>query len=195
MSLTYINLYHSYLDAFEMLSDAEVGRLVRGALIYSTQHIEPDFKGNERFVWGLIRGQINRDQEAYDKRCRKNKENVLQRYTNEYDGIRSYTNATKEKEKEKEKDISPPNISPPRGKFVPPTVEDVRLYCQERKNQVNPDQFVDFYASKGWKVGNQSMKDWKAAVRTWEKRDVSEPKGPSLVDIAIRKRKGGTSHE
>lgn len=56
-------------------------------------------------------------------------------------------------------------------RFAPPTVEEVRTYCQERHNKVDPERFVDFYASKGWRVGNQPMKDWKAAVRTWEKRE------------------------
>mgnify|MGYP006923207367 CR=1 FL=1 len=52
-----------------------------------------------------------------------------------------------------------------------PSVDEVRAYCQERHNNVDPETFVDFYSSKGWKVGNQPMKDWKACVRTWEKRD------------------------
>ena len=54
--------------------------------------------------------------------------------------------------------------------FAPPSVQDVREYCQERKNNIDPEVFVDFYASKGWKVGKNPMKDWKACVRTWEKR-------------------------
>lgn len=56
-------------------------------------------------------------------------------------------------------------------KFTPPTVEEVKSYCQERGNSVDPEAFCDFYTSKGWKVGKNPMKDWKAAVRTWEKRD------------------------
>ena len=56
-------------------------------------------------------------------------------------------------------------------KFTPPTVDEVRSYCQERKNGIDPEAFIDFYQSKGWKVGKNTMKDWKAAVRTWEKRD------------------------
>ena len=53
--------------------------------------------------------------------------------------------------------------------FVPPTVEEVKAYCDERNNKVDPDRFVDFYSSKGWMIGKNKMKDWKAAVRTWEK--------------------------
>lgn len=56
-------------------------------------------------------------------------------------------------------------------RFVKPTLNDVQAYCQERQNNVDPESFIDFYESKGWKVGNQPMKDWKAAVRTWERRD------------------------
>ena len=56
-------------------------------------------------------------------------------------------------------------------RFTPPTVGEVAGYCMERGNGVDAEQFVDFYSSKGWKVGSQPMKDWKAAVRTWEKRD------------------------
>ena len=52
-----------------------------------------------------------------------------------------------------------------------PTVEEVSAYCKERGNNVNAQHFVDFYQSKGWKVGTQPMKDWKACVRTWEQRE------------------------
>lgn len=53
--------------------------------------------------------------------------------------------------------------------FTPPTVEEVRSYCSERKNSVDAEAFVDFYQGKGWMVGKNKMKDWKAAVRTWER--------------------------
>ena len=61
-------------------------------------------------------------------------------------------------------------------RFTPPTVEDVKSYCLSRNNNINAEQFVDFYTAKGWKVGNTPMKDWKAAVRTWEQRDFSNRK-------------------
>ena len=58
-----------------------------------------------------------------------------------------------------------------RKRFSPPSAAEVREYCRERENAVDAESFVDFYAAKGWKVGNSPMKDWKAAVRTWEKRE------------------------
>ena len=56
-----------------------------------------------------------------------------------------------------------------RKRFTPPTIDEVTAYCQERGNNVDPERFVDFYTSKGWMVGRNKMKDWKAAVRTWER--------------------------
>ena len=53
--------------------------------------------------------------------------------------------------------------------FTPPTVEEVKQYCYERHNSVDPQVFVDFYESKGWMVGKNKMKDWKACIRTWER--------------------------
>ena len=53
-------------------------------------------------------------------------------------------------------------------RFVPPTPEEVQNYCNERGNGISGTEFCDFYTSKGWKVGREPMKDWKAAVRTWE---------------------------
>lgn len=54
------------------------------------------------------------------------------------------------------------------GRFTPPSVEQVMEYCNHRQNGINAQNFIDFYQSKGWKVGNSKMKDWKASVRTWE---------------------------
>ena len=72
-----------------------------------------------------------------------------------------------------------------RGRFTPPSVEEVRSYCQERNNKINAEDFCDFYASKGWMVGKNKMKDWKACVRTWERsRKNTEPKSRSNVYVA-----------
>ena len=64
-----------------------------------------------------------------------------------------------------------------RQRFTPPTVAEVADYCKERGNGIDAQQFVDYYTSKGWKVGNASMKDWEAAVRTWEQREHTNAHG------------------
>ena len=64
---------------------------------------------------------------------------------------------------------------PPRKKFVHPSVDDVRKYCDERKNEVDPQRFVDYYETNGWVQGHgKPIKDWKAAVRTWEHNSSGE---------------------
>lgn len=76
---------------------------------------------------------------------------------------------------DKEKDIcginptNPPTKPKKSSKFIPPTLEEVQAYCKERNNSVDAERFVDFYTSKNWMVGKNKMKDWKAAVRNWEK--------------------------
>ncbi len=56
-------------------------------------------------------------------------------------------------------------------RFKPPTIDEVSMYCIERGNSINAEAFVDFYESKGWMVGKNKMKAWKAALRTWETRE------------------------
>ena len=80
---------------------------------------------------------------------------------------------------DKDKDIVKDKVKVKR--FVKPTIEEVSDYCDERNNDVDAEKFYDYYSSNGWKVGKNSMKDWKASVRTWEKntnqtQKVSQPK-------------------
>ena len=77
-----------------------------------------------------------------------------------------------------------------RKRFTIPTPEEVQAYCDERKNGILGQQFCDFYSSKGWKIGKEPMKDWKAAVRTWEMRrkDQSPPITQPQPQISTPKR-------
>ena len=62
-----------------------------------------------------------------------------------------------------------------RSKFQKPTLSEVSDYCRERGNRIDPAEFIDHYESNGWMVGKNHMKDWRAAVRTWEKREKEVP--------------------
>lgn len=66
------------------------------------------------------------------------------------------------------------------NRFIPPTLEEVQAYCFGR--YVDPQQFIDFYESKGWMVGSNKMKDWKAAVRTWDQRSKRDRLNGKIVD-------------
>lgn len=89
----------------------------------------------------------------------------------------------KDKIKEKEKEKANGNVKEnakafcadkPR-RFTKPTVAEIGAYCRERGNGVDPQRFFDFYEAKGWRIGNQPMQDWQAAVRTWEGREQAKP--------------------
>ena len=54
-------------------------------------------------------------------------------------------------------------------RFIPPTAEEVRAYCEARGGKVDPQKFLDHYTSNGWRVGRNPMRDWKAAARNWER--------------------------
>lgn len=206
MAREYVCLYHSYLKSVEPLNDAERGRLFTACLTYSMTGAEPDLRGNERFVWPTIREQIDRDTKKYSDFCKKQQENIRKRWdTTVYDGtsgIPDDTKHTKEKEKEKENILSSPNVEdsivrkPARKRFTPPTLAEVTAYCRERQNAVDPQRFIDYYTARGWKLNKTSMKDWKAAVRTWEgkQRDSATAQRSSLDETraVLRRIAGGT---
>ena len=78
-------------------------------------------------------------------------------------------------------------------RFIPPTVDEVRVYIQENGYNVSAENFVDFYESKGWLVGKNKMKDWKAAVRTWERRNNGTNVGASNSECSgLRGANGGS---
>ena len=62
-------------------------------------------------------------------------------------------------------------------RFKKPTVDEITDYCNERNNNVDPQKFYDYYESNGWKIGKVAMKNWQAAVRTWEKNSYTKTSG------------------
>ena len=69
--------------------------------------------------------------------------------------------------------------------FKKPMIHQIEFYCKERKNNIDPEAFWDFYESKDWFVGKSKMKCWKSAVRNWERGDKKKPKTMSKLDAQI----------
>lgn len=82
----------------------------------------------------------------------------------------------------------PPIVPQPAKRFTPPTLDEVTAYCESRHNDVNPQRFIAYYESNGWKVGRNPMKDWRAAVRTWEAKEV---KRTNTIDYGHTNNSGG----
>lgn len=74
------------------------------------------------------------------------------------------------------KEINNNKLLFPKKKFKKPTLDEVQQYCLERNNNISAEKFIDYYESNGWKVGRNSMKDWKAAIRNWEKNQQEKQK-------------------
>lgn len=183
--------YNSWLKALEPYGDAERGRIWTTLLEYSNGlAIDGRSSGNERFILPMLLDQIDRDAEKRDEFVRKQKEKANKRWNkdNPEDATASHgingkaKNASVCQDKNKNKDTIPPTpLAGGEGvssRFVPPTPQEVTAYCQQRQNGIDGNEFCDFYASKGWMIGKSKMKDWRAAVRTWEKSRQKQSAAP-----------------
>lgn len=193
--MKYLKVYTDFAEAMEALSDAERGRLFMSMLQYASTGEAGTLSGAERFVWPIAKQNIDRAQAELEKRAENGRKGgrpkkateseEKQKKANESKRKQTKDNKDKDKDTDKENniiplspngDIPPKGGRPPEKRFVKPTVDEVRAYCAERGNRVDAQAFVDFYEAKGWKVGSSPMKDWKAAVRTWEQRDTAQRK-------------------
>lgn len=86
--------------------------------------------------------------------------------------LRNIYDPIKEKFKENNKEEYIKEIY--KEKFKKPTLDEVKNYCIERNNKIDPQSFIDYYDSVGWKIGKNHMKNWKAAIRTWERNNNSK---------------------
>lgn len=170
MAMSGFICHDDYLQKTAKLTDEEVGRLFRALMHYHATGVVDEVDGRESIAFDFIREDIDRTEAAYKAKCEKNRNNRLSALANVRQQPSTFVNDCAQKEKEKEKEKEKDKEIKPLKRFTPPTVEDVRAYCKERENSVDPQRFVDFYTAKGWRVGNQPMKDWKACVRTWEQR-------------------------
>lgn len=158
--------------AFMALSDAEAGRLAKALWHFTMTGEEVELTGNEKAIYAMclmtLRMDSDEDAALSAKRAAAGSNGGKQKVAN----VAIANNKNKNKEKEKEEDIVKEThlkVCKEKLRFSPPTVAEVKAYCDERRNNVDPIRFIDFYQAKGWMVGRNHMKDWKAAVRTWER--------------------------
>lgn len=128
-------------------------------------------------VQRMIGSAVDNDNANRQRRFReRKKEEITESVTKCNAGVtQTVTKDNESKSIELEKELELEKESKPKKtRFIPPTIDEVRAYCAERQNGVDPERFVDFYASKNWMVGKNKMVDWKACVRTWEQRNKSQ---------------------
>lgn len=171
-------MYDDWRELFLSLPTDKAGELIQAVFTYREDATAKPTDPAINAIFQMIKARLDADAELYAAKCAKNKAiaNERQRTLTNVNGrIPNVTDNDNDNDiKDKKENIKRKSI------FVRPSVEEVRAYCNERNNSVDPQTFVDFYAAKGWKVGSASMKDWKACVRTWEKREQPKPKKQSF---------------
>ena len=176
-------MYKSWAPLIEAMDDQEAGMLFKAIFDYQLTGEEPP-RGCSFFpMFNLFKATFEKDLASYMETCETNKRIAAERErkkTKHNEPLRSVTNRNEPLRSATDNDNDIDNDSNKRdiGKraraFQPPDVNEVRSYCQERNNNVDPEKFVDYYSSVGWLVGGKSkMKDWRAAVRNWEKRETA----------------------
>ena len=135
-------------------------------------------KSNNEYILTEVPYLIGGESESAERVRRFRGKKALQCNGEVTEGNALVTNCNTEieKEKEKEKELEKSKRESKSKRFTPPTLEEVQAYCAERNNNIDPQHFIDYYTSNGWLVGKNKMKDWKAAVRTWERNGFSSNK-------------------
>ena len=170
--------YRSYFDVFnELEKDSDKVAFLDAIFKKHFFNIEPELKTQisklaYKSVQHSINSQVTGFISKYGDIQQDNETNIQGVAQGVAQGV-SHKDKDKGKDKGKEKE----NIQ-----FVKPSAKQISDYCLERKNNVDPDKFFNFYESKGWMVGKNKMKDWKACVRTWEKTNEKPTKPKKITE-------------
>ena len=166
--------YRSFFQSTKRLSKEEKAELFEAICYYALDGESIEMSAVPEAIFSVIKPNLDANRRKWENGCKEKKKT-------------SKTEAEDEQEISKDEANDKQTISKPQGnvnvnvnaneeckskseskRFSPPTLQEVSYYCQERKNSVNPEKWISHYQSNGWKVGKNQMKDWKAAVRTWE---------------------------
>lgn len=195
-----VMIYFKTGEAIKGLDYETKGRLLDCILEYGQFGKVPELSGVLAVAWPFIKQRIDDDSERYreiqDKRAKAGSRGGQAKASNAKQTVANIASATEVIAKDSTENQNYPNTHPnthpdtypesytencivgaesrlttTRQRFKPPSVEDVRVYAIEKGLTINPEAFVDYYTANGWKVGKNPMRDWKAAVRTWTRKD------------------------
>ena len=190
--MKYVKVFYDWLEMCEALDDAEFGSMIRALLTYAESGECGEVVGNARILLPIFKVFVNRETDSYDKKISAARKGGLsKKKQNEAEVSKEclYKEKEKEQDKDKEQDKEQDNekekdeTGARAREGLSPSKEEIVKYCEKRGNGVDADAFYDYYDANGWMVGKNPMRDWKAAVRNWERhRDIpkSARKGKSF---------------
>ena len=196
-------MYESWGAAIEKMSNEQAGELIKA--IYAYQK-DPDAVPEDpalAFVFELIKQQLDTDGQRYKEACaarseagkkggrpKTNASDKKQMVSEESKKSKCFSEKAKKADNEYDNDLKENTIDGVKEKrFAPPTLENVSEYCREMDyTNVDAARFIDFYTSNGWRVGKNRMKDWKAAVRNWDRREKNPQRQDGAAEVAKKNR-------
>lgn len=197
-------LYHNYKERFKGLTYEQKGKLFDMIFDYEMTHEVPEVDDPiVKICFDVVKVDLDENRAKYEeetkrrkeagrkggnakqcqavlssaKQCQANQADNVYEHVHDNDNVHENVNenVTQIMSVKKEK----------RKRFTPPTQEDIENYAGEKGIVIDAEKFMDYYASNGWKVGKNPMKDWKAAVRNWARRsDMDKPRSGTKRDMS-----------
>lgn len=170
-----IIIYQAWATIINSLSDAKAGKLMKMVLTYGIKgQVTTSEDETINAIFEMIKDKLDEDAGKYDAKVERMKKINDERKRN--DIVTKSSRSRKEIVGNTDTDTVTDTVLPKGnnnsiGRFTPPPLADVQSYFKEKgiNDPKEPEKFIDFYTSKGWMVGKNKMKDWKAAVRNWIK--------------------------
>lgn len=185
--------YRSFFEAVSNLNKRDQTTVLLALCDYALNGVEPELSGVPSSMFLLIRPNLDANQRRYENGKRGGRRKTKDEPGPNQDAEKEEPNQNRtgtktepklnqdgtETEPNKDVDVDKDKREKKRKpvRFSPPSLQEVMDYCRERGSPVDPQTFLDFYTTKGWVVGKTPMKDWRAAVRTWERRE-GDGRGP-----------------
>lgn len=181
MTRTQFTFYESFYQAISNLKKkSDRADLYDAICSYALYGIEPDLSDAVHGMFALVRPNLDASRrKAQGAKARGSGKDTSKIPASSAEDAANKKKNKKEKENEYEYELENECYKAAPTRFRPPTVEEVRAFCQEKGYPVDPGRFVDYYAARGWSYGKGvPMKDWQAAVRTWVKNEPDTPSPP-----------------
>ena len=198
-------MYESWGTAIEKMSNEQAGELIKA--IYAYQK-DPDAAPKDpalAFVFELIKQQLDADSQRYKEACaarseagkkggrpKANASDKKQMVSEESKKSKCFSEKAKKADNDNEydNDLKENTLEGVKEKrFAPPTLQEVKDYCLKMGyTHVDAERFIDYYTSNGWMVGKNRMKDWKAAVRNWDRRERNPQRQDGAAEVAKKNR-------
>ena len=196
-------MYESWGTAIEKMSNEQAGELIKA--IYAYQK-DPDAAPKDpalAFVFELIKQQLDADSQRYKEACaarseagkkggrpKANASDKKQMVSEESKKSKCFSEKAKKADNEYDNDLKENTLEGVKEKrFAPPTLQEVKDYCLKMGyTHVDAERFIDYYTSNGWMVGKNRMKDWKAAVRNWDRREKNPQRQDGAAEVSKKNR-------